>query len=61
MGLWNEILMKLGLKKRPLVNRGSDRRKDNRRWTGAENEKPHALHDPRRKKERRKKSRRRKA
>ncbi len=60
MANWfKEILMRLYLIDRPVVKRTkADRRKEERRWSGAEGDKPSPAGDPRRKKDRRKKKRR---
>lgn len=53
------ILQKLYLIDPPVAKRSkADRRKSDRRWEGAEGDKPKAASDPRRRKDRRKSSRR---
>ncbi|HVZ80481.1 MAG TPA: hypothetical protein VHE12_06705 [bacterium] len=59
IGWLKDILRKLYLLDRPVVQRSKkDRRHNDRRWQGAEGDKPKAAADPRRRKERRKTRRR---
>ena len=59
MANWfKELLMRLYLVDRPVASRQGDRRKEERRWSGAPGEARSPLKDPRRKRDRRKSQRR---